>query len=419
MTKAAYQHAPDFDAPLATMRLIGSFFIAFGVFLSGFVISEPAPYELMMVGQVALWFLLGLRLSRTVVILLSLLLAFNVGGYLSLTTMANLDEGPLYLAVSTFLALTSVFYAAIIEDKYQRLLLIFRAWLAAALITSMLGILGYFHALPGFEVFTLYDRAKGAFQDPNVFGPFLVAPSLYLIYGLLTGKTMHAPWRITGLLVLALGIFLSFSRAAWGLFLFSAVLLVFVMLLKERTSAFRLKILVLFLLAVAFMVAAVIIALQFKQVADLFSNRASAVQSYDGGHLGRFARHYLGFLMAMEHPLGIGPMVFDDIFPAAEHNIWLKSLTTHGWFGFVIYLAMVCWTIAAGFNNLLRERPWQPFLIIAWVTFVGHVLIGNVIDTDHWRHFFLLLGVIWGCMALEKRETLKRRRTLAASPRLP
>ncbi|MGQ5491105.1 hypothetical protein ACUH78_19900, partial [Thauera sp. ZXT1-4] len=85
---------------------------------------------------VAIWFLLGLRLSRTVVLLLCMLLAFNVGGYLSLTTMADLDEGPLYLAVSTFLALTSVFYAAIIEDKHQRLLLIFRAWLAAALITS-------------------------------------------------------------------------------------------------------------------------------------------------------------------------------------------------------------------------------------------------------------------------------------------
>ena len=150
MTHTGYQHAPDFDAPLAAMRLVGAFFIAFGVFLSGFVISEPAPYELMMVGQVAIWFLLGLRLSRTVVLLLCMLLAFNVGGYLSLTTMADLDEGPLYLAVSTFLALTSVFYAAIIEDKHQRLLLIFRAWLAAALITSLLGIIGYFHAIPGF-----------------------------------------------------------------------------------------------------------------------------------------------------------------------------------------------------------------------------------------------------------------------------
>ena len=95
MTHTGYQHAPDFDAPLAAMRLVGSFFIAFGVFLSGFVISEPAPYELMMVGQVALWFLLGLRLSRTVILLLCLLLAFNVGGYLSLTTMADLDEGPI------------------------------------------------------------------------------------------------------------------------------------------------------------------------------------------------------------------------------------------------------------------------------------------------------------------------------------
>lgn len=403
MTDIRLNHAADFNAPMATMRLLGAFGIAFGVFLSGFVISEPAPYELMMVGQVAIWFLLGLRLSRHSVVLLAFLLAFNVGGYMSLTMMADLDIGPLYLAVSTFLALTSVFYAAIVEEKHQRLQLIFTAWLVAALITSMLGIIGYFHALPGFEVFTLYDRAKGAFQDPNVFGPFLVAPSLYLIYGLLSGKTMHVPLRILGLLILSFGIFLSFSRAAWGMFLFCAVLLVFVMLLKERSSAFRLKILILFLIAVVAMVAAVIIALQFHQVADLFSNRTKVVQSYDGGHLGRFARHKLGFLNAMEQPLGIGPMVFATIYPEAEHNIWLKTLTTHGWFGFVIYLTMICWTISAGFKILLRERPWQPFLIISWVTFVGHVFAGSVIDTDHWRHFFLLLGIIWGCMALERQ----------------
>ena len=34
-----------------------------------------------------------------------------------------------------------------------------------ACITGMLGILGYFHAFPGSEVFTRYDRAMGAFQD--------------------------------------------------------------------------------------------------------------------------------------------------------------------------------------------------------------------------------------------------------------
>jgi len=30
---------------------------------------------------------------------------------------------------------------------------------------------------------------------------------------------------------------------------------------------------------------------------------------------------------------------------------------------------------------------------------VGEILEGFVIDTDHWRHFFLLLGMIWGLAA--------------------
>lgn len=402
MSDISYNHQQiDINAPLATVKMLGTGVLALGVFLLGFVISEPAPYEVMMVAIVAIWFLFGLPISRIVGVLLALLLAFNVGGFITLTQMHDLADGPLYLAVSTFLALTSVFYAALIEDRPDIFPLIFNAWLAAALITGTLGILGYFHAFPGAEVFTLYDRAKGAFQDPNVFGPFLVAPALYLMHGLLTGKIMHMPLRIVALLILSLAIFLSFSRAAWGLYALSAIMLVFIMLLKERSTAFRLKILTLSLIAFTLFGVALLIALQFDKVADLFSNRTSLVQDYDGGHLGRFARHRLGFLSAIEQPLGIGPLVFATIFPEGEHNIWLKALTTHGWFGFVIYVVLMAATIGFGFKLLLRNRPWQPYLMICWITFVGHNVIGNVIDTDHWRHFFMILGLIWGCMALE------------------
>ncbi|MCA1969112.1 MAG: O-antigen ligase family protein [Rhizobium sp.] len=404
-------HPVAFRPQIAVLTLFGSAMVAFGVFLSGFVMSEPAPYELLMVLQVAVWFLLGLKISRAVAPLLALLLTFNVGGILSLTVMKDLGTGPMYLAVSTFLALTSVFYAAIIEDRHQRLRLIFQAWVAAAIITGLLGILGYFHAFPGAEAFTLYDRAKGAFQDPNVFGPFLIAPALYLMHGLLTGKLSSAPLRVAGLLIIALGVFLSFSRAAWALFLFSAVALVFILLLKERTGAFRLKILLLSLAAVVLLVVAVVIALQFEQVRNLFLDRTTLVKEYDGGHLGRFARHRIGFLMMMENPLGIGPMVFSQIFPEDEHNIWLKSLTSYGWLGFVSYVAMMAWTLTIGFRFLLRDRPWQPYLMIAWIVIIGHVIIGNVIDTDHWRHFYLLLGIVWGCGALEWRHQRALRRS--------
>ncbi len=401
----------DFNAPAAAMRLAGAGVMAFGVFLSGFVISEPAPYELLMVAQIPVWFLLGLKISRPVGLLLAFLLVFNAGGFLSLTVMKdNLGSGFIYIAVTLFLSLSSVFYAAIIEDSHRRLRLIFQAWTAAAIITALLGTLGYFHAFPGAEIFTRYDRAKGAFEDPNVFGPFLIAPALYLMHGLLTRRLSASPFQLAGFLIVVLGIFLSFSRAAWGLLALCAVLMVVVMLLKERSGAFRMKILVLSLAAIATIVIAIVVALQSDQVAQILSNRTKLVQDYDAGPFGRFARHKLGFLMAMERPLGLGPMVFSTIFPEDEHNTWLKALTTYGWLGFVAFMAMTLSTLWCGFRILLRDRPWQPFLMIAWISYIGHTLVGNVIDTEHWRHFYLLIGIIWGCVALEWRHERARRR---------
>ncbi|MFB9951101.1 O-antigen ligase family protein [Rhizobium puerariae] len=418
MSTVAYgpHHPGNFDGRLAAFRLAGSGMIAFSVFLSGFVISEPAPYELMMVIQIAIWFLLGLKISRTVAPLLVLLMVFNLSGLTSMFVMKDMSGAPIYFAVSTFLALSSVFYAAIIENDHRRLNLIFKAWVTAAIITALLGILGYFNAFPGAHVFTRYNRAMGAFQDPNVFGPYLVAPLLYLLYRLLTGPLTRAPLLILGILVLALGIFLSFSRAAWGLLVFAGAALVVVMLLKERTTAFRFKILAIAVGAAVFLVLALAIALQFPQVSDLFTNRARLVQEYDGARLGRFERHKIGFLMAMERPLGLGPMAFGKIFGEDEHNIWLKTLTTYGWLGAVTYQIMIWSTLWLGFRYMLRERPWQPYLMIAWVMILGHAIIGNVIDTDHWRHFYLLLGIVWGCAALEHRHGRARSPSPASAP---
>ncbi len=400
----------DFPRPtvirpqLAAVSIVGSGLVALAVFSSGFVIAEPAPYEVFLTGLIGLWALFGLRISRATAPLLALLILFMVGGILSLTVMADLSDAPIYMAVSGFLALSAVFFAAIIEERHRRLQLIFDAWVAAAVLTALLGILGYFGAIPGAGSFTLYDRAKGAFQDPNVFGPYLAAPALYLLYGLLTQPIRRAPLKVAGLLVLTLGVFLSFSRAAWALNLFGVLALVFIMLLKERSGLFRLRILVLALCSILFIAAALAVALQSEQVSSLFSNRTQLVQDYDGGHLGRFARHRIGFLMSMEKPLGIGPMVFSTIFPEDEHNIWLKCLTSYGWLGFAAYVTLILWTLSLGFRFLLLDRPWQPYLMIAWITLIGHVGIGNVIDTDHWRHFYMLLGVIWGCAALEYRN---------------
>ncbi len=97
------------------VSLLASAAVAFGVFLQAFVIREPAPYELFMVGLIAVWALFGLRLSRHAAVLLALLVAYNIGGLGSMSTMGDLYDTPLYLGVTLFLALTSVFFAAILE----------------------------------------------------------------------------------------------------------------------------------------------------------------------------------------------------------------------------------------------------------------------------------------------------------------
>lgn len=389
--------------------LITSFAVAFGVFLSGFVINEPAPYELYMVALIVVWALFGLRISRFNAPLLVLLVVFNIGGMISMVSMTDLAVAPvyppLYLAVSLFLAFTAIFFAAATEARPDLYPLIFRAWVLSACATSLLGIAGYFNAFPGADVFTRYDRAAGAFEDPNVFGPFLTLPGIYLLHRIINQPARMVLYSLPLLIILG-GLFLSFSRGAWGLFVASAVLMVGCLFLQSDSGRFRLRVAIMTIAALAFLVFALLIALQIPAIAELFTARAQLVQEYDAARLGRFARYAIGFGMAAENPFGIGPLVFGQLLGEDTHNIWLKALLDYGWLGFACWLTMVVWTIAGGFRILFRDRPWQPYLLCAYVVFVGHVFLGTFIDTDHWRHFYLLIGLIWGAMALEARHQL-------------
>ena len=388
-------------------KLIGLFStgaIALGVLLSGFVIREPAPYELYMAGLIAVWSLFGLRISSAITPLLVLLVTFNIGGMIAMTQMAEIANAPLYLAVSLFLAFTAIFFAAVTETDPKLYRVVFLAWIASAVFTSLLGMLGYFGAVPGAEIFTRYGRAAGAFLDPNVFGPYLALPGIYLLYRVLTGNLARMAIYAVPLLIVTGGIFLSFSRGAWGLFGASAILLTGFLFLQSNSGKFRLRFAVMSIATVTLLTVALLVALQIPSIAELFTIRAQMVQDYDGARLGRFARFGTGFLLATERPFGIGPLVFGQIYGEDTHDIWLKALMDYGWLGFAAYLTLIIWTVAAGFRILLRDRPWQPYLLSAYVVFLGHIALGTVIDTDHWRHFYLLLGLIWGAIALESRH---------------
>lgn len=399
--------AHDDAAKRALNRIMSNFGIGLGVFLLGIVMSEPAPYELYMVGLISIALLFGMRLTRTSIVILALLTVFNFGGMISVMQMADAKNAPLYIAVSLFLAFTAVFYAAIIEADYRRLKIIFNAYLLIALLSSGLGIAGYLNLFPGADLFTRYGRAKGAFQDSNVYAPFLILPFSWCLYRIMRGNLRDLVVYIPLCCILTLGILVSFSRAAWGMVPLAFLCIFAVMFLQSKSNRFRLRLIVIGTLAVVIIILAILLLLQIPEVRTFFFERAQLEQSYDSARLGRFARHWLGMWLATEHPLGIGPLEFAPLFGEDTHNTWLKAVLEYGWIGFVSFITLTVLTLAIGFKLLFRNRPWQPFLLCAYATYLGHVLIGNVIDTDHWRHFYLLFGIIWGCAGLESKHQVK------------
>ena len=236
--------------------------IALAVFMGGFVMFEPAPYEVFLSALLAVWLLCGMRIGVSVMPLLVLFTLFNVGGIISSFMMEDYMRGIIYVAVSYFLALSSVFFAIVIREDMSRLRLIFRAYVVAAVITSCFGIIGYF-GVGGFEIFTRYSRAMGVFQDPNVFAPFLVAPILYLVYGIVNRSASLLPVRAAALIILVLGLFLAFSRAAWGLAVITMALFYLLLIINEQKARVRLKYMVLAAIGLAAIMMLLVAALQF------------------------------------------------------------------------------------------------------------------------------------------------------------
>ncbi len=112
------------------------------------------------------------------------------------------------------------------------------------------------------------------------------------------------------LLVLTLGVFLSFSRAAWGMLAAGLPLLAAIVSANFATNRERLRLVGIVVAGVAAIVVLIAIAASIPAVQEILVQRAKLVQDYDGkdgAELGRFARHWAGFMLATEKPLGSAP----------------------------------------------------------------------------------------------------------------
>lgn len=369
------------------------------------VFIEPSPYELTTLVATVIFFATGMRMRLVFMPLLLLLFLVNLGYSICSIAVFDRPNVPNWIATSWYMAVTVIFFAMVIsEDTAARLDMLKRGLVVGALIASVAGIAGYFNLIPGGrDLLTLYDRARGTYKDPNVYAAFLVLPALFTLQSVVSDKSYKAFRSAIALGIISLAILLAFSRAAWGMLIITSGAMLVLMVLTSRSQSQRSRIIVIALVTVVLAAMLVAVLLSFDAVSQLFKQRASFDQGYDSGRFGRFGRHVLGADMALGLPFGIGPLQFHRYFPEDTHNSYLNAFMSGGWLSGVCYPALVFVTAFTGLRYVFVRMPWQWTYLAIFSAFLGTVGESFIIDTDHWRHFWLMLGVMWGMFVAAER----------------
>ena len=390
-----------------------------GTASSGIVFAEPAPVDLALILLIILLPLAGLvTLSRPLLVYLILWLLVVAGGCLGAMSAFDFSVAGKQVLITFYLSMASVVLAAFIQkDPVRHIRLIMNAYLIAALIATAAALVGYFNVVPPLtDLLTEFGRARGTFKDPNVFGAFVVPPLVYALYLSFNSRGAVTAIALVATGFLLLGALLSFSRGAWSNAAISLGLYFVFSFASSRSNKFRFKMIGLAIAAAIFGAVVLGIALQSPAVSLLLQERAQVEQSYDALPNGRFAGHEIAKSLIAAHPFGIGPLQFGGHYHQEDvHEVYLNVLIGHGWLGGGAYIVIVLLSLCVGVACALIRGPAQGLSLMVLASYTGQVGEGFIVDTDHWRHFFLLMSIIWGVfLASRGGKTLAANAEIAA-----
>lgn len=406
-------------APKDRLRGLFCTFLAVAMALSAFVPVDPAPVDFALLATVPLAFLLlrkRLLLDprfQLVFILLGLYLVAN--GLASLEAQ-DVGQALFFVAVSAYL-MVAFLALSVVFDQHGAAVVraAFNGYLASALVSCVLGVLAFFGVGVVPWDLLMYGRIVAFFKDPNVFAPYLVPMCIYALdrYRAEPGGRRKAGW-LAAVCALNTTVLLCFSRAAWGNDLLA--LAVYLALRPPRLkSLVRPRTLIAFGAIVLFVAATAVVLLSSAAVNTVLVERL-APQAYDED---RFGTQRLAFETLLGSPLGIGPGQSELRFAYATHSLYVRLLVETGWAGALTIVALLGVTVVRAVR-LARRGPVEgrSLYAIAAASLCGLVLNSFVVDTLHWRHFWLLLAVAWGRYGAQGQRFLETRSCAPEAPSL-
>jgi len=257
--------------------------------------------------------------------------------------------------------------------------------------TAVLGWIGYFKLTPFWQDF-LYgkevQRPMALFKDPNVFGAFFVPLAIWLFYEIIK-PTLWKNWKIAKIFLFFLFLFtiiFSGSRGAWlnlGAAMISFIL-IFLYHLRITMSS-KLKF-------ISFLIIVLLLAITLS-----FYFGFSYLQSREGFHrydITRFEKQKEALELSGESLLGIGPGQAEEIIQYATHSLYLRVLLENGWFSFFCFIFFLLYFGWKTFTfSLVKNPKYGISPLVIFSSFLGILANSFFIDTLHWRHFWLILGI--------------------------
>jgi O-antigen ligase len=372
----------------------------------GVVFVQPAPPDAVLMIVVAVAIVTGrFTLRRTPLPILALLSAFIVLNLVSTVFAGSPGRAAFFLLTTVYLCAFAVWLTGFV-DSVGRARVIVAPLIAGAVASTALGVAVLFLNFPGKSLVDFSDgfRARGFFKDPNVFGPFCVFVALIIVSELLEPRLLRArrPTKLVLLVVMALGVIFASSRAAWLNAAVATVTMIAAYTLRRGGGR---KAAAMFL-TIVLLAGAGTIALIATGSESFLSSRAH-FQKYDSQ---RFGAQEVGIRLVQHNPLGIGPGQFELDAPIASHSTYVRVLAEQGFLGLLVMIALLLFTLLLATRNVVVGRDTFGIGSAPLFAAMCGVLANSAfVDTLHWRHVWLLFGLIWaGAMQSSEAQSARR-----------
>jgi len=385
------------------------------IFTGFFVRFEPAPYDLLIIAITVVFAAVGLlRMPAVASTPLLLLGTFALASIIACFSASDYSYSVLHMGVTFYLVLSLILLMCLICEDCERVTkVIWSAYLASAVCAAALAALGYYQLVPGLEIVTKgVGRAYGTFKDPNVLGPFLVPPTIYFFSRFELGSGRRALVPLACALITLIGILLTFSRAAAANLAVTFLLYVFLRLVTAERGSSVTRLLRCAVLAIVAGSAIVSWLVLNTDAGHTFENKTQLLRYYDNH---RFATQEKGLETILSWPFGVGSGMAKDALEMnlRTHSLYIQTFLELGWLGGLAFITLLGAMLVRSWAAV-RRGVRDPSFFVALAAVIGLLMNSIVIDSTHWRHFWLLLGLVWGQLLVASyRQEVQARPTNA------